>query len=138
MVFETNLAKRTEKATTNRSRGSKIALGGLKRGLAGTLSLQKGPWGGARSPLGGQKGENVLFLRSLLGSKMGHNPLKSDLEIIKKHVVFMLFLASGGPRGAPGGRLKTGPKTEADGSRLAARIWQYWRLRGDVCAGVGA
>ncbi len=100
MVFETNLAKRTEKATTNRSRGSKIALGGLKRGLAGTLSLQKGLWGGQEPPPpGGQKGENVLFLGSLFGSKMGHNPLKSDLEISKKQLVFILFLASGGPRG---------------------------------------
>ena len=64
----------------------------------------------------------MLFLGSHFGPKTDQNPLKADLQIIKKQLVFIVFLASGGPRGAPGGRFKTGPKTEADGCRLAARI----------------
>ncbi len=69
VVFETNLAKRTEKATANRSRGSKIALGGLKRGLAGTLSLQKGPLGGPGAPLGAKRAKKCSFRGPFLGPK---------------------------------------------------------------------
>ncbi len=55
---------------------------------------------------------------------MGHNLLKADLQIIKKQLVFIVFLASGGSRGRLWRGLKTGRKTEAAVCTLRARILQ--------------
>ena len=80
VVFETNLAKSDDKSVSRVQNCARRA----QKGPGGDPEPPKRAFGGARSPPGGQKGEKVLFLGSLFGSKMGHNPLKSDLEITKK------------------------------------------------------
>ena len=100
--FEATLAKNAQKRQMFGLQGPKRCSEGpraTEKGPGGVPERPKGPLGGSRGSPGGQKGQNVLFLGSHFGLKMGHNPLKANLEIIKKQLRFIIFLAYGGPRG---------------------------------------
>ena len=106
---------------------------GLKKAAGGAPGGQKAAWG-ALGTSRGAKGRTSAALGcpfgALLEPKTDPKPLRAVLEIVKKHKIFIAFLALGGSWGRLGGGRKTDrktePKKEAPCSQGCGCPWAVW------------